>query len=225
MKKSSLLLCSLFTIPFIHYLATDGFRVDKIIYRQPYLYSLENAPNTNKITNILSQDFLYLGKGRQVYVFESNDHQWVIKFVRNFKYQIPLWDRFLSTIHLISNDKAKTLDEKKIRLDRALKSYQIASDFFSKEEKILFCHLSPNEPISFTIRLVDKIGIPHVVDLSKTVFLIQKKASSVEKILLQEKNHPEMVQKILLSFLHKIEKRTQKNIAKRDAKNYLRNAG
>jgi hypothetical protein len=33
------------------------------------------------------------------------------------------------------------------------------------------------------------------------------------------------VQKILLSFLHKVENRVQKNIANRDSKNYLRNAG
>src|ERR1700722_15254629 len=72
----------------LYYKVTAGFVESNIKYDLPYNPKWElsdlDCDGQKELNTILSQDYYYLGKGCQSYVFSSQDDQYVIKF---FKYQ------------------------------------------------------------------------------------------------------------------------------------------
>ena len=82
-------------------LITDGFRVDKIKVDLASLQEedIQISPEKKKeIFSILKQEFHYIDKGCQTYVFESFDKDYVIKFIRFHKYRLPFWMHHISFI-------------------------------------------------------------------------------------------------------------------------------
>lgn len=92
LKKSILWFCVVFLIAYgagrLYYRVTAGFTVGNITYALPYDSRWDirdlNLAESKHLDYILSQNFKYLGKGCQSYVFASEDGQYVLKF---FKFQ------------------------------------------------------------------------------------------------------------------------------------------
>ena len=72
-------------------------------------YSPLNVVASNSvIDSILDQPFTYIGKGRQSFVFLSEDKKYVLKFVRQDRLKVPLFSKdpfFSNAISLQKSEK------------------------------------------------------------------------------------------------------------------------
>ena len=121
----------------------------------------------------LNQRFFYLKKGCQSYVFVSEDGNYVLKF---FKQHLQKPDSFLA--YLPFTPQRKHLEEKRRSYEEALKSSALAYDSFREETGLLYIHLSPND-LDCTVQLIDKRGRPSRIQLDKTAFILQKRATLI----------------------------------------------
>jgi hypothetical protein len=176
------------------------------------------------LQKILGQKFFYLGRGRQSFVFSSEDDRYVIKFLRYHKYQKPLTTRMFSCI---TKGQKQAFLEKKERALRAQESYDIALNRLSLETAVIFAHLTPTRHSYKQVVVYDGLDRAWTIDLDNVLFIVQKKASSLEKELkrsLLSKNE-EKVHQLICSFLEGVFKRQKAGILNRDWRNALRNSG
>ncbi len=212
--------CALFTIK---YLGTGGFRAEKI-----HSHCLTSASfdfsSSGFSEKMLDQPFYYLGKGRQAYVFSSQDGKYVIKFLRDQKYRPSLWMRASIFFHALSSSQKKVLREQSERLERALLSYQLASLKLSSETEILRTHIGQG-PLSKNILLVDGFSRKFAIDLGTTSFLLQRKGENLGRFLLRchQKNDVKLLQSAICGFFETIKRRVGENILVRDAHCTLQN--
>lgn len=135
----------------------------------PYAASLAQA------RDILRQPFFYLGKGRQCYAFESEDGQYVLKFLKYTPATTPkMKSRFFAK--KVKKYQAQKQERKLQRLGNSLK---IAYLSLPEATGMLFLHLNPTCELP-TITVVDKHGNPDKLDLNSRKFLIQKKGGMIK---------------------------------------------
>jgi len=155
-------------------LLTDGFSVKNIVFegneaRWDISYTDQEIRDAQKI---LSQPFHYLAKGRQCYAFESEDGQYVLKFMKCQRFKTNWFSRWLP------NGERKV--KKKNRCKKVLfSSYFIAKNECSNETALLFLQLNAKPRLHKKVQLIDKLGRIHEVEIDKTPFVIQKKITPV----------------------------------------------
>ncbi|HEY4831248.1 MAG TPA: hypothetical protein VIH61_01625 [Waddliaceae bacterium] len=144
------------------------------------------------IKRILSQEFRYLGKGCQSYVFVSADGEYVIKFFKYQRFRPQFWLRYFTFIPPVSNYYDKKVEEKKHKLEALFTSWKIAFEELQAETGLVYVHLNNNThflPANFFF--YDKIGLKHTVDMNKMEFLIQRKADmlcpAIEQLMVEGK--------------------------------------
>jgi hypothetical protein len=141
---------------------------------------------------ILNQRFSYLASGGQAWVFVSEDGNYVLKFFKRHKRR------------------------QKIKEDMA--SCKLAYDKLKEESGLIYLHLAPScEKIA---AVVDKLHLPHRIDLGKTAFLIQKRAAPLYDTLrsFMEKGDMERAKAALADIRRLIYARAQKGIKDEDAR-------
>lgn len=138
---------------------------------------LPNEDVKKQAVEILSQKFTYLGYGGQMTVYESEDHQYVIKFFnpryvikKRWFQQMAKWRR-LNSLKWISN----TYFRQKERLQKYFLRYEMAFKDLQEETGLVYVHLDPSTCLSQKLDLVDKQGIAHQMDLENCPFVLQKK--------------------------------------------------
>lgn len=139
----------------------------------------EPTTDESKLLDIARyQPYYYLDQGAQSYAFLSEDGEYVLKI---FHYK-------------------HTLDEsKKDQLNATLNGYRLAYDKIKELSGILYLHLNPTDKELYSIRLTDRMGFHHTIDLSKVRFVIQKKvksADSIFKYLIQTKQFAAVQKKL-----------------------------
>jgi hypothetical protein len=202
MKSLKLFLKTFIFILFICLLAkswhliTDGFRMDKIRnnLKNDKLFS-DNFYELNKIFN---QKFNYLSKGCQTYVFESEDKNYVIKFVRYHRYSTPLW---LDVFNFFDSYKNKRQIYKTKLLNASLNSYAAAYKYLKDETAIVYVHLSKTNNLNKKIQINNRLKMKYSIDLDNTGFLVQKKVKSLSDFLNKNKSNYQELRKITDSFL------------------------
>jgi hypothetical protein len=153
---------------------TDGFF--------PYQISASQQVGANKgderlLKLITSQPFSYLGKGHQCFVFESQDHQYVLKLPFHSQIVPPLWLRpvpFFSDLY-----RERQIPRKKRKLNKAISSHTMAFEQLHKETAVVYIHLRRTSTLQQTVPLIDKIGVQHLIDLDRTEFILQKKGEQL----------------------------------------------
>lgn len=164
----------------LYYYSTDGFAMQHISINLPNnpLWETRSLTHEEKtiIDSLLEQEFKYLGKGCQSYVFSSNDNKYVLKF---FKYQRMRDKEWLKTFNFLPFIKnycdAKNLKKQKKR-EGVFKSWKLAFDHLSKETGILYVHLNKSNFLNKSVTIIDKVGCKHQVWIDDFQFMIQKKA-------------------------------------------------
>ena len=206
------------------YYFTDGFRLNKIVFFTKDSIYEEEKPLDEKITN---QNFFYLGKGRQSYVFESEDKKYVIKLIRFHKYQMPLWSYLFAKLHLNFEKQKIMLFQKEERKQRAYDSYLLAKNELIYLTHVNYLHLKKTHYLNKTISLYDAMKRKHILNLDDVFFIIQKKADSLQKqmLTLYEERNDEKLKTLISSYIDMVVSRLDKNIANRDYMNYVRNCG
>ncbi len=210
-----------------HYFTTDGFRLQKIVFSTPAKNNSADHQYSDNFNEIIDQKFHYLGKGRQVYVFVSDDNQYVIKFARDNKYKYPLWARCFSFFNILSLNQMKVLEEKKERLNRALESYKIAYDELKDDTQLIFANLDKKKKINKNIVLYDKAKRKFKINLNEAIFCVQKKAIPIKEYLsdlLMQKDIEE-AKYVINGVIENVISRMNKNILNRDFSNILTNYG
>lgn len=165
-------------------------------------------------SEILNQRFTYLSYGGQMTVYESEDHQYVVKFFnpryvlkKHWFQQIDKWRRF-NSLKWITN----TYFRKKDRLQKYFHRYAMAFQDLKEETGLVYVHLDPSTCLSQKLHLVDKAGSEHHIALDNCPFVLQKKVELTVHYfnrLLREGAHEQArqsVQQIYQLFLSRAQK-------------------
>lgn len=177
----------------LYYSLTDGFVESNIHNDQPYEARWELPPlgeeEKTHIAEILSQDFYYLGKGCQSYVFRSNDDKYVIKFFKYQRLRPQFWLEYLAFIPQVNSYlQMKTVSKKKM-LDTSYASWKLAYEELQKESGIVYVHLNKKAIWQQEITLHDKMGTKHVLMLDNLEFMLQKKGEMLCDVLIKHKQN------------------------------------
>ncbi len=230
MKKiTSFFLCFLlvFGLGFFWHQATAGFRLHKISFDLP----LEEKWATTKkmedqILSILNQDFYYLNKGRQTFVFESSDHQYVIKFFRYHLVKPRLWLHFPWGLKGAEAYRQRRIKNKRGQFEQWMDSYTLAYKHLQKTSGLVYIHLVKTDIFHKNLRVFDNLKRGYFIDLDTTGFLIQKKATLFSKKVkeLIEKKEISSLKRLLHAYLLVLADRNHKGIKNKDH-SWLKNYG
>lgn len=159
MKRFLIACLAALALSWTAYVRTDGFSTN--IIEGP----LKAAPSTISpdVRSILNQPFQYIGKGRQCFVFESGDGQYVLKFFNQRYLRMPWYGWFTG-----EREKAK----RETRRFFYEHSYEIALREFGEE--IVFLHMGQSEELP-TVSIRDKAKRKHILDLNRIPFVLQRK--------------------------------------------------
>jgi hypothetical protein len=200
MRRFSIALLIAIALSWTALIRTDGFSPS--IIEGPLLAKTDvQSPN-----ELFYQPFHYLGKGRQCFVFESQDGKAVIKFF-NQKYLKMPWYSFL----VEKKEKAK----RSLRRHFYENSYEIA--FKELGEEILYLHLGSTHDLP-QVTLTDRASRTYHIDLNRVPFVLQKKGEPIYSGLeaIYEKEGLSGLCREIDVFLAAVSKRIAKNIADAD---------
>lgn len=186
---------------------TDGFALAKVstFLLDEEVPSIEVLPATT---------FRYLGKGGQSYIFVSEDDRYVLKLFRSSR---------LNILKLLPFENEIARHENLIR--QTLQSYSIADRCLKEETGLIGVHLTPKGNLP-PLKIIDKLGIAHVLNPSDYPFVIQEKAVLVKERISQLMDSGDLMgaKQTLSSLFTLIEERKAKKIYDGDA-NVLKNFG
>lgn len=219
MKKTIAITC----IFILSLLAGQGVYYGRKGFSLRRVQGLEQTFSTSQVDpetkNILSQDFTYLGRGRQCFAFASKDEKYVLKFPRTDIYRVPFWARAFG-----SHVYQKTLFERKEEAKRFLfESFHLAKDELQDITGILFSHLGKSKQTTDTLSLIDALGFKHTLPIHASIFILQKKQSLWTAAFLNAETKKEK-ERILNALVEAIVKRAQKEILNSD-RTFLSNYG
>ena len=142
----------------VFFKANEGFSPQLILPNWPKCPRIETPPFDKPILN---QSFTYLSKGNQAFVFLSEDGNWVLKLLR-----IPRFARLLSL-----KGKASSLRF----FNQTLEGCRLAYIELSDETQVVYSHLHPTHGFTQPIKLVDRLGRIHLLDLNTLLFVVQRR--------------------------------------------------
>jgi len=138
--------------------------------------------------------FRFLARGHQVFAFESEDEQFVLKFFDREELEDHWYD------HLPFRSSKKRDRRLKERVQVYPESYRLAFEWFRDETALLAVHQGISSVQYPKVTLVDKSG-PIEVDLNKTPFILQKKVRSSLPALLEKANREGTLSNLIDQFL------------------------
>ncbi len=196
------------------YWQTDGFRFAKVATTHQYPFSSPFKPPPA----CLQQSFHYLGKGVQFYVFMGEDQQTILKL---FKHHHAGF-----STDIVQYLFPSIMEKRENRVLRLLKSADIAQKELPEETAVFYTHLSKSDHHLGKIKIYDKLGIVHELDLDQTEFLLQQRAVPLEQKLhaLFHLSQTEKAIRAMQSTLKLLDDRATKGIKNKDAR-ILRNCG
>lgn len=164
----------------LYFQVTGGFTLSNItdLPAMKEIALQEPSPlEWRRIETALSQPYTYLGKGCQSYVFESDDSQYVLKFLKLQRFKPQAYLNYFAFLPPIEAYQAKKAEQKKEKLAVLLSSWKIAYEDLPSETGVVYFHLPEQSPFDKKIQIVDKAGFRHEVDSKDVAFLLQRKAS------------------------------------------------
>ena len=217
MKKCFFFLIFICFLCFFAVKRTDNFQTNKLKQPSKILKKCQllgkkefDEKDFKKIEKILSQNFYYLDKGRQAYVFLSFDKKYVIKFIN---YKSIYYPKFLKNFEKFNFIK-RILKRRDKKLKLTINGLFLASNILKEEAKTVFSNIDQNI-FKKKIRIFNKYGQKFEVNLNDTLFVIQEKMdsfiSSFEKC-----TNKKCFKNRLDQIIKTIEKRVKKGIADDD---------
>ncbi len=201
---------------------TDSFTIASVLSSRSYDARWEARPLTaeeqEETKRAVQQKYTYFGRGGQAYIFFSQDQNYVIKLFKQEKFQVPLWLKIVHVPYLLDRYKAKKAFRRDDKLFRDFTSYKTAFEELHDETGLLYVHLNKTQFWKQQLKLVDRLGIEHLVDLDSLDFVVQRRAELVyDRItrLMREKK-PEEAKKAVRQIVNLIVERCQKGFRDRD---------
>jgi len=201
---------------------TYEFHERNILYELPtesnWVIPEPQETELGKIQKILCQDFNYLKSGNQTYIFESQDRKHVLKFFRfgNLK-PSPLLN-LLPNIEPIYSYKQEAKRAQEKRYYKLFNGFWIGYLYDKKNSGLHYIHLKNSDHLKQRVKVKDRYGLAHYVDLDKTMFVLQTKACPAEKAVSSELYQGNIAgaKKMLRSMLDLVRKTSLKGIYDRD---------
>ncbi|MES2345001.1 MAG: hypothetical protein V4494_03575 [Chlamydiota bacterium] len=177
---------------------TEGFQIHKILSNLSFDPKWGTPPLEKELEIALDQSYSFLGSGGQCYAFLSEDKQYVIKFFKQHHMRkIPYLEKIVLPSFLNRYRNKILLDRAKRSQERIFGSYKIAHDHLKKETALLYLHLNKTTYFNKSLKIIDKLGISHEIDIDTLEFSLQKTAVLAYphlKSLIRQKNIPELKQ-------------------------------
>jgi hypothetical protein len=182
--KPLIILCLILAIGYglsrLYYRVTGGFTIGNITYNLPYDPRWDTHPLTaeesQRLDQIFNQTFSYLGKGCQSYVFQSQDKQYVIKFFKYQRFRPQPWLSYFTFIPAVNIYFDQKIEKKRKKLETVFVSWKIAYEDLQPETGVVYVHLNKTKNIQKQLKILDKMGLEHPLNLDDFEFLIQRKA-------------------------------------------------
>jgi hypothetical protein len=178
------------SLSYVAYLRTDFFSPIKI--QAPLTESID-GPLSDLAKEALTQPYFYLGKGRQCYVFVSQDGKTVVKFFNHKYLKLPWYSLLLKNEEIKRKGRQKYYQE----------SYSLA---LHGESAILHLHLGKSKIRLPQLSIQDRAHRFFTIDLNQTPFVLQSRGESfyegLEKIGLKEG-----IDQFVALISHRIEKK------------------
>ncbi len=148
-----------------------GFSVHMIrsqdAYRPDWEVHALSALERTEVLAALSQPYHYLACGNQAFAFESEDGQYVLKFLKQKLFKtLRFWD-------------AKERWKKRNKQERDFASYRIAFDQLQEETGLVWVHLNPTDWLPSLLMVTDDRHATHQINLNEVHFILQRKAELV----------------------------------------------
>ena len=133
----------------------------------------------DRLRSILNQKFSYLGFGKQMTVYESEDRLYVIKF---FNPRPPLkkeWFHSYKKIKYFCTFKwlSRAYFKRKERLHKIFKRHALAFNELRDETALVYVHLNRLTAPNHLLEVVDQNGSTHFLNLDEAPFALQRKVT------------------------------------------------
>lgn len=163
-------------------LADDVSIKNFYLIKWPEVSQLPLTPEVqNQAQQILRQPFHYMGKGRQFYVYESQDSQWVLKFIKCQR--VNEWYEKSALFAWIKQLRQQRNREKFEKTADLFRSMQLAAGPLSDLSGVLCTHLQQKPEFKTEVTITDSLGITHLIAIDDVPFILQKKAQRVFPVL------------------------------------------
>lgn len=171
----------------LYYSVTGGFTLGNITSDFAYDQRWEIKPLSDseqvEVEKALSQDYRYLGKGCQSYVFLSQDGEYVIKFFKYQRFRPQFWLNYFTFIPIVSDYYDAKVERKKQKLDDLFQSWKVSYEELRPETGLVYVQLNKAQGLPKDFVIYDKVGLKYVLDLNQMEFLVQKKADMLCRII------------------------------------------
>ncbi len=148
--------------------------------KSPVTHSLEEV---QLASSILNQQFRYLGKGRQCFVFESQDGNYILKFIKCQRINVTNLYETMKLPAFLEKKRKKKLKEREGRLTSLLSSMSLSYRPLQEQTGVLYLHIEPTEELQNKVVLIDRVGQHHSLDINQVPFILQKKAMQIMPVL------------------------------------------
>jgi len=175
----------------LYYRVTGGFTIGNIssnfAYDARWQTSALTPAEKSLVDAITSQEFSYLGKGCQSYVFASQDDQYVLKFFKYQRFRPQAFLDYFAFIPAMDRYRLGKIDKKQKKLESVFASWKIAYDYLKDESGLIYVHLNKTHDLNKQLIIADKMGFKYTLNLDQMEFMIQKKAdmfcSYIDKLM------------------------------------------
>lgn len=182
----------------LYFQVTDGFSIANISSDFAYQPDWEVRPLSTlekvEVDQALNQEYRYLGKGCQSYVFLSSDGHYVVKFFKYQRFRLQPWIAFLPGFDFVENYRQAKLKKKWEKLNVFVTSWKIAYDHLKTEAGLLWVHLNKTEDLHKRLVIYDKMGFKHILELDQMEFCLQRRAEPLNSVLVAYKAEGQLAQ-------------------------------
>ena len=206
---------------------SGGFKTNKI---QPPIDMRADISETpanlsEESLKIFDQEYKFLDKGCQVFVFESSDGNYVLKFLRHHRYKPYFWMNFWSFIKPINEYKERYAAVKKERIKTNFLSYLMSYDDLKDLTEVVYVHIGVTDYINKKLVIRNRFGQKSYIDLDKMHFIVQRKGKKLSSELLYSYKHRDFdrTRQLVDGYLSLLQKRCLKKIRNNDSTGFLRN--
>lgn len=191
-----------FLSPFFLKKFTLGFKIGRVFLFSDQNYeNLQNTAPSSDVLQILGQNFLYLDKGVQCYVFESSDRKYVLKLFRR-------------------NSRVF----KKKNVQKALKTFvsscSLAWQKIPNQTGLVYVHLQKTAGLFGYVNVSSPLGKCFQVDLDDCIFVVQQKVKTFKDAFWDDLNSDDdaALKSKISSYFNSLNNRIEKGIDNFDSK-------
>ncbi|MFA6118732.1 MAG: hypothetical protein WCT85_01650 [Parachlamydiales bacterium] len=205
---------------------TDGFSTKQITRFDDgnKQLNIDFSGNMSEVKSILSQNFHYLTRGRECFIFESEDKKYVIKFFDATRYNSKIFFPSIPLPKFLDALRQKHYNRRITKLEFNLTSAKLAFENLKDESALVYVNTSKTDIFQNDLVITNKCKKSFSLDLNDIFFILQKKCDIFYESYEKSQDDKHKIE-LLYSFLEMVDTRTKKNIIDDDLGTKRRNWG